>query len=891
MFTPSKILSAERVCVLLAFLIGIVLSWAQLTKNLDWLIYDQIQSFGTHSSETNVALIAIDEQSLAELGRWPWSRTTHATLLEKIRGSEPTAIVLNFLFSEPEQTSELVALQNLQKKLHDTQIYLPSSLNPDSSESAPGAIWDKENRFLKDLPEQSQVLYRNLQKDIAESLTAIDRSLLKQLNSSSADKNLTAALNRTKAVLLPVYFSPLSPSSPLRTGSPAQSTPNFVIHNAATFIADGRFSTQRDFLPENFGMITHPIAELGNAATSVGHINYVPEKDGVLRSHKLLINHNGKLYPSLALSTAALSLGLEKEDILFQPGIGAVLGKRKLPTNEQLEILPLLPQNSAGTANHFSIDSYSDVINGYVPTSKFKNKIVIIGITAKELSSPYRSSSSQYYSPSELLGYTINSITEQSFAYAPPWSKLLTWLALCFLCISLFFASPRMRIKHWLALLATLTAITLLCQLTAFKQARLWLPFSQLYVFYALSFLFVNLWKFSAFEKATEKTALESSENNKMLGLTYQNQGQLDLAFDKLKRCIPDNSIADALYGLGLDFERKRLFHKAKLVYQHIEQSHVDFRDVAQRILAIKGQVPDLSPFSNPKNDKTVKISNGSAVLERPRFGRYDIEKEIGRGGMGAVYLGKDPKIDRVVAIKTLDFSKEYSGEALVEAKSQFYKEAKAVGMLSHRNIVTVYDVGEEHDLAYIAMEFLPGKDLNHYTKKATLLSVRDVLTIGIACSDALNYAHSKSVVHRDIKPSNIIYEEAKKRIRITDFGIALIQNSEATRTASIIGSPSYMSPEQLRGEPLDGKSDTYSLGVTLYLLLTGEKPFNRKGENTSDYAILNNPTPKVVSVRDDIPEFLSKVIYKSMQKRKENRFSSAESMRDALKACLTKLS
>lgn len=220
---------------------------------------------------------------------------------------------------------------------------------------------------------------------------------------------------------------------------------------------------------------------------------------------------------------------------------------------------------------------------------------------------------------------------------------------------------------------------------------------------------------------------------------------------------------------------------------------------------------------------------------------------------MGIVYQGRDPKINRVVAIKTLALSQEFGEEELTEVKERFFREAEAAGKLNHPNIVTVYDAGEEHDLAYIAMEFLHGHDLLRYTKPDTLMPITKILNIIGRCADALDYAHVNSIVHRDIKPANLMFDPEAGQVKITDFGIARVNNSSRTKTGMVVGTPSYMSPEQVTGKRVDGRSDIFSLGVVLYQMLTGELPFQAENATQIMYQIATEPHPDILQTRPGI--------------------------------------
>ena len=215
----------------------------------------------------------------------------------------------------------------------------------------------------------------------------------------------------------------------------------------------------------------------------------------------------------------------------------------------------------------------------------------------------------------------------------------------------------------------------------------------------------------------------------------------------------------DNLYNLALDFERKRQFNKAETVFRYMADHNPKFRDLEQRLSRAK-QLSETVILGGGSGGRTnVSMLDGGSGTEKPMLGRYQVEKELGKGAMGVVYLGKDPKIGRVVAIKTMALAQEFEADELAEVKERFFREAETAGRLSHPNIVTIYDAGEEHDLCYIAMELLKGKDLVPYTKPDNLLPVDKVVSIVARVADALGYAHKQNIVHRDIKPANIMYE------------------------------------------------------------------------------------------------------------------------------------
>ncbi len=271
--------------------------------------------------------------------------------------------------------------------------------------------------------------------------------------------------------------------------------------------------------------------------------------------------------------------------------------------------------------------------------------------------------------------------------------------------------------------------------------------------------------------------------------------------------------------------------------------------------------------------------------VEKPMLGRYEVEKELGKGAMGVVYLGKDPKIGRVVAIKTMALSQEFEADELKDVKERFFREAETAGRLTHPNIVTIFDAGEEHDLAYIAMEFLKGKDLTPYIKPGTLLPLDKVLSIVARVADALAYAHKNNVVHRDVKPANIMCDLEGDSVKVTDFGIARITDSSKTKTGMVLGTPSYMSPEQLAGKRIEGRSDLFSLGVTLYQLSCGKLPFAGESMAQLMFKIANEPPVDILTYNPSLPPAVVDVINKALAKQVDERFQTGDEMAAAIRA------
>jgi serine/threonine protein kinase len=285
--------------------------------------------------------------------------------------------------------------------------------------------------------------------------------------------------------------------------------------------------------------------------------------------------------------------------------------------------------------------------------------------------------------------------------------------------------------------------------------------------------------------------------------------------------------------------------------------------------------------------DKTFDLRPGGRTAARPapaRLGRYEILGELGKGAMGIVFRARDPMINREVALKTIPLAAEFEGGELEQARSKFFREAETAGRLSHPHIVTIFDAGESEGTAYIAMELLRGTPLMDYTDPARLLPPAIAIEVVARLAGALQYAHEQSVVHRDIKPANIMFHASSGELKITDFGIARITDSGRTRTGIVLGTPSFMSPEQLQGRPVTGRSDLFSLGVTLYQLLTGQLPFRADSMPALMLKIAHEPHPPIRTLRPGLPAGVDDFFDRALAKDPADRFALGAEFAQALR-------
>ena len=343
-------------------------------------------------------------------------------------------------------------------------------------------------------------------------------------------------------------------------------------------------------------------------------------------------------------------------------------------------------------------------------------------------------------------------------------------------------------------------------------------------------------------------------------GTDFLSAGRLEPAFAEFRRCNPSETVAAIMYKLSLAFEQQAKPERAEAVLEWMKRTQGAHRaDAAQS-----------------------KKARGAPE----RLGRYVIERRIGRGAMGAVYLAKDPRINRAIAVKAIPIEQEFEDEELKEARLRFYREAESAGRLTHPNIITVFDAGEDKGLAYIAMEYVSGMPLRSFTDPTKLLAPKRALELAAATAEGLDYAHNMGVIHRDIKPANLLYNPKECSIKISDFGVARMTDNNKTKTGIVLGTPMYMSPEQLGAEDLTGLSDLFSLGVTLYELLVGEVPFKATNIAVLMTKITTEDPAPVSNRRAGIPPSVDAVLMKALAKRPQDRFSCGAEMAIALRNC-----
>ena len=812
-----------------------VFSWLE---GVELRLYDMRSKLRTSidAGDKEIVIVAIDDDSLARHGRWPWPRTVIADMVNKLAEAKPKVLGIDILYSEPESAQGADQIKDLKGKFED--LVKTHKLRP--------------MRGVDFAPEFD---------------TALDN-----LN---FDGKLKDAFAKAGNVVLPMNFS----GGGLRGAKPepmpaAIAAQALKVHMVGVDSGSGRSTDgMKPFVP---------IPEFQSVVQGVGYVNVIADFDGTVRREYPVMKYDEAYYPSFALELVARYLGYDSKDLTLTPGKSLEIGKNVIPLDGNQSMLI----SFNGPNNTFHTYSFDDVLNGKVAMDVFKDKIVLLGPSAPGISTLYVAPVTHNLPATELMANVIENILHLRFLTRPVWAPKMEYGAIVLVGLFLMFVLPYLGAMG--GAIVTLLLLALVGGVgTSYFIKGLWLKIGYPSFLLIGGYVLITTKRLFMTEKGKELVEASAIETNKMLGLSFQGQGQLDLAFEKFRTCPLDETMRDLLYNLGLDFERKRQYSKAAAVYEHIATKHPNYKDTTDKIKMLKqaAQGAVFGGIGAKKQEGTVLITSSTS---KPTLGRYEVETELGRGAMGIVYLGNDPKINRKVAIKTMVLEEGTDAAAVKETKERFFREAESAGTLNHPNIVRIFDAGEENDVAYIAMEFLEGHDLVRYTQKAALLPPETVLEYVSKVADALDYANAQGIVHRDIKPANVMLLK-DGTIRVTDFGIARITASSKTATGTVVGTPAYMSPEQVGGKKVDGRSDLFSLGVMLYELLLGEKPFKggEGGLGTLLFQIANDPEPEPLEINPKLPPQVVEVIHKALKKDSNERYQRGGEMAIALRLCL----
>lgn len=597
--------------------------------------------------------------------------------------------------------------------------------------------------------------------------------------------------------------------------------------------------------------------ELCEAAAAVGHVAQLTDRDGIVRrAAPVLVAEAGDLLPS-ALAAARLD--------------GTV-------PHQEGNLARFYAAGARGTG--FPVLAAADVLAGK-HRDDLRGRFVVIGSTEGVAGTAARTPLDDSSGPAVLIATDLANYLSGDQIRRPAWTL---WLEIL-LALGLAAATVvtgRLRLPVAAGAAVAVMVVLLATEYLLVTVAGLWLHLAGLALF--------CLTGVAVLQSAVQLAGLGNTAGNGAGpgALSLAGAGEeLDLGFSVLRQQPTTERTKAQLYELAMEHGRKRDYARAERVFRHLAARDPGYRDVAQKLEKLSGARGGPGPKPAPAGTPSPAAAGQPAPTPAGRtLGRYELERVIGRGAMATVYLGRDPTINRRVAIKTLPLAEEFADNDLATARSHFLREAESAGRLNHPYIISIHDAGEDNHVAYLAMEYFEGKPLSHYAQLGRLLPPKVVFELMARAAEALHYAHSQNVVHRDVKPANLMYDMDSDRLKLTDFGIARLTDSSRTRTGIILGTPSYMSPEQLSASKVSGQTDIYSLGVTMYHLLTGAPPFQADTIPKLMDKIVHQKHRPVSDVRDDVPVCADAIMDKALAKNPADRYENGKAMALALREC-----
>lgn len=815
--------------IIVLIFIGFSIIRPSFFEGIERYVYDSALKFAPEEKRGvfPVVLINIDDKSLTHLGSWPWPRHLIAEMIDILKENGVKLIGLNVQLFEKQANLGLEVLRSFHEKF---------KAYPFAEKDPAMATWMQEH-------------LKQMEKDL------------------DSDRRLVESARQSGNVVFPASVRFGSSPGRAERGEDALLSKNFLTSAQVSAPLKKRVSTDR---------VALPFLELAQNALGIGHDSLTLKKSMAGRSHLMFVNYRGSLLPSFPLRLAIAYQDLQPKQVVVVENEVRLKG-RSIPINNGELLIRF--QNSQ---NPFPQIPFVDLLHSKQAPPILKGKIAVIGFNARE-SRHINTPVSSRMSEGELIANILENIISNTFITRPPLMFHLEILSLFLLGTMATLLFPCMGGLSRTALAVGLIILPLLAGMLLFSTRGIWFKTTYI-VCGTLTIYFTISLKHLLVARGSKR---DSIETNRLLGLSFQSQGLLDLAFDKFRRLPVDDETKELVYNLGLEYERKRMTDRALIAYEYISKWG-SYRDLDERIPKMKASDNSSTLGSYGKNREVSILADASAET-RSRVGRYDILEELGKGSMGQVYKALDPKINRLLAIKTIRFSDEFEEDLIEEIKERFFREAEIAGQLSHPSIVTIYDVGEDRDLTYMAMEFLEGENLEKYIIKENLLPFTKILDVIAEVAEALDFAHGADVIHRDIKPANIMLLK-NGGVKVTDFGIAKAISSSRTKTGVILGTPNYMSPEQIMGQKMDLRSDIFSLGVLFFQLLTGELPFH--GENLSSllYQITQVRHPSVRSFDPKIPRVCEQILNKALAKDPKDRFSNAEEVERIIRLLISKI-
>lgn len=679
-----------------------------------------------------------------------------------------------------------------------------------------------------------------------------------------AQEALARSVAQAGNVLWPAGFAP--------AGSPVPLPPSYY----------------RSVAPELAGLgadvVPVQLAGLAAGAAGVGHLQWAADSDGVLRRVPLLLTHDKAGVPSLAMLAVLRALHLGPADVRWNAQTHSLQwGGLSVGVDASAALRPVF----GATVPRWAA---ADVLAHNLPPSALRDKTVVVGVTAGPQSASWLAPGGAKLQMSDVVAQSFVGLRLARSVTKPAWAHPVGWVAALMMALLVVAMPRRGKAAVWGAGAAVLLSGA---QWLLIQQTLHVVPLVPAGCVALLGGLLCAMWG-SVPQRAAAAAVQESADAERMMGLALHGRGDLLEAFARFRPLPTSDALKDNLYHLGKDFERKKDYAHAKKVFKHLLRRDMEYKDARACYRRAKAHLLAQAGVAADSVASGISVTGASSLpaslqetLPRHKvsgpLAHYDLKHELGKGAMGVVYQGRDLRSGQVVAIKTLALQQEFDGAALVDARERFFKEAEAASRLQHPHIVAIYGSGEEQGLAYIAMEFVAGTDLSAFTQPAYLLPVVQVLSIAQRVAKSLDYAHAHHVVHRDVKPANIMWDAATDTVKVMDFGVARITDASKTRTGIVLGTPSFMSPEQLSGAKVDGRADLYALGVTLFQLLTGSLPLRADSMPELMRKIVHVDPPDVRTLRADLPEALARLVAKALRKLPAERYQTGQQLANDL--------
>lgn len=655
--------------------------------------------------------------------------------------------------------------------------------------------------------------------------------------------------------------------TPAEYANQRMSRPEYLFRNALQ--TDSDLGILDDHRALNIHKPFLPQPEFCQYSAGLGFIYTDYDRDRRVRWASLAANYDGFYYPSAPLVTAALYLGLKPDDITIKGGKAIAVGSHSIPTDENGRMFI----NFQNPGANFTTLTALEVIREQVAPARLKDKLVIIGLSAGPAAESFATPVGQRMTRSELYANIIENVIHNNYTNRIDMSSGVTLLILVGVGLFCSFVLPRVSLLYRMVILTV--CLFILVNLS-------FILFNSYHTLIRPLFLGLELILFMLVSPMIDETQVTHRINFNFLSFLTRPVERSDKNKSPRAARVPSRRIAEPPAEKNPELQSTDVMDYAP--GGDARPSPEPATAVGEAEATSATPPPPPSPSERPAAQLS-PLSSSPSLGDSDRLshlGRYQVIDILGKGAMGTVFRGVDPAINRAVALKTirLDFVSDQT--EMAELRDRLFREAQAAGKLSHPNIVTIYDVGTEGNLQYIAMEYLEGQTLEQMIKKQVHISYKIIATIVSQICQALEYAHDQGIVHRDIKPANIMVLPDYS-IKVMDFGIARVDSSSMTRTGIAMGTPNYISPELLQGKLADRRCDIFSLGVVIYELLTGRRPF--KGENLTAliYSIVNDDPPPPSSINDKVPLLFDHVTIKALKKNPLERYQKASELRQAI--------